>query len=168
MIVAPTDVAPIEIAHPALFMPKPGGDAFAAARTAEAEDAARKAAQARQAAVTASRELGRAMMAVRAAETLKLRAEAQLAAAETALGSAISPKQKERATDARAKAAAKIEELQAQLAAASAELQPKLDAVAPAREAAVSAEAARVVATEAAREAARALQPVSVFISRKN
>jgi multidrug efflux pump subunit AcrA (membrane-fusion protein) len=107
------------------------------------------------------------MMAVRAAENLKLRAEAQLAAAETALGSAISPKQKERATDARAKAAAKIEELQAQLAAASAELQPKLDAVAPAREAAVTAEAARVVAAEAAREAARALQPVSVFISRK-
>ena len=167
VIVAPTDVAPIEIAHPALFMPKPGGDALAAARTAEAEDAARKAAQARQVAVTASRESGRAMMAVRAAENLKLRAEAQLAAAETALGSAISPKQKERATDARAKAAAKIEELQAQLAAASAELQPKLDAVAPAREAAVSAEAARVVAAEAAREAARALQPVSVFISRK-
>jgi hypothetical protein len=167
VIVAPTDVAPIEIAHPALFMPKPGGDALAAARTAEAEDAARKAAQARQVAVTASRESGRAMMAVRAAENLKLRAEAQLAAAETALGSAISPKQKERATDARAKAAAKIEELQAQLAAASAELQPKLDAVAPAREAAVTAEAARVVAAEAAREAARALQPVSVFISRK-
>jgi hypothetical protein len=56
VIVAPTDVAPIEIAHPALFMPKPGGDALAAARTAEAEDAARKAAQARQVAVTASRE----------------------------------------------------------------------------------------------------------------
>ena len=51
--------------------------------------------------------------------------------------------------------------------AANAELQPKLDAVAPAREAAVTAEAARVVATEAARELARALQPVSVFISRK-
>jgi hypothetical protein len=167
VIVAPTDVAPIEIAHPALFMPKPGADGLAAARTAEAEDAARKAAQARQAAVTASRESGRAMMAVRAAENLKLRAEAQLAAAETALDSAISPKQRERATDARAKAAAKIEELEAQLAAASAELQPKLDAVAPAREAAVSAEATRVVATEAAREAARALQPVSVFISRK-
>jgi hypothetical protein len=140
---------------------------LAAARTAEAEDAARKAAQARHAAVTASREAARAMMAVRVAENLKLRAEAQLAAAETALGSAISPEQKERATDARAKAAARIEELQAQWAAANAELQPKLDAVAPAREAAVTAEAARVVAAEAARELARALQPVSVFISRK-
>src|SRR5204863_5934102 len=42
VIVAPHDVAPIEIAHPALFMPKPGADALAAARTAEAQDAAAK------------------------------------------------------------------------------------------------------------------------------
>src|ERR1700722_16240786 len=48
VIVAPTDVAPIEITHPALFMPKPGADTLAAARTVEAEEAARKAAQARQ------------------------------------------------------------------------------------------------------------------------
>src|SRR5216683_2509465 len=61
VIVAPTDAAPVEIAHPALFMPTPGADALAAARTAEAEDAARKAAQARHAAVTASREAARAM-----------------------------------------------------------------------------------------------------------
>ena len=167
VIVAPNDVAPLEIAHPALFMPKPGADALAAARAAEAEDAAKKAAQARQAAVTASREAARATMAVRTTENLKLRAEAQLAAAETVLGSAKSPQQQERAADARAKAAARIEELQAQWAAANAELQPKLDAVAPAREAAVNTEAARVAAAEAARELSRALQPVSVFISRK-
>jgi hypothetical protein len=167
VIVAPADAAPIEITHPALFGSKPGADALAAARAAEAEDAARKAAQARLAAVTASREAARATMAVRVAENLKLRAEAQLAAAETALGSAISPAQKQRATDARAKAAAGIEELQAKWAAANAELQPKLDAVAPAREAAVTAEAARVAAAEAARDVARTLQPVSVFISRK-
>ena len=104
---------------------------------------------------------------MRVAENLKLRAEAQLAAAETALGSAISAEAKERAEDAKAKAVARIAELQAQWAAAKAELQPKLDAVAPAREAAVSAEAARVAAAEAAREAARELEPVSVFISRK-
>jgi hypothetical protein len=167
VIVAPTDVMPIEITHPALFTPKPGAEALAAARTAEAEDAARKATQARLAAVTASREAARATMAVRVAENLKLRAEAQLAAAETALGSAISPEKKERAAEARAKAAARIEELQAQWTTANAELQPKLDALAPAREAAVAAEAARVAASEAAREFNRALQPVSVFISRK-
>src|SRR5882762_11225314 len=61
VIVAPSDVAPVEIAHPVLFQPKPGASALAAARTAEADEAARKAAQARLAAVTASRESAQAM-----------------------------------------------------------------------------------------------------------
>ena len=148
VIVAPSDVAPIEIAHPALFQSKPGAGALAAARAAEADEAARKADQARLAAVTASREAARAMMPVRVAENLKLRAEAQLAAAEAALGSATSAEAKEQAEDAKAKAVARIAELQAQWAAAKAELQPKLDAVAPAREAAVAAETARVAAAD--------------------
>src|SRR5215510_1791580 len=46
VIVAPGDVAPAEIAHPALFPPKPGVTALAAARAAEADEAARKADQA--------------------------------------------------------------------------------------------------------------------------
>src|SRR2546429_486462 len=37
VIVAPTDVAPVEIAHPALFQPKSGAGALAAARIAEAD-----------------------------------------------------------------------------------------------------------------------------------
>src|SRR5204862_3171801 len=115
VIVAPSNVAPVEIAHKALFTPKPGGDALAAARAAEAEDAARKAAAAKQAAATASREAAQARTAARAAEGLKRRAEEQLAAADKALGSAISDKQKERAEDTRAKAAARLEQLQAQL-----------------------------------------------------
>src|SRR6266700_3074644 len=65
VIVAPTDVTPIEIAHPALFMPKPGADALAAVRAAEAEDVASKAATARHAAVTASRDAAQARMAIR-------------------------------------------------------------------------------------------------------
>src|ERR1700756_6060818 len=81
VIVAPTDVAPVGIAHPALFPPKPGAGALIAARTAEADEATRKADQARLAAVTASREAACATMPVRAAG----RAEAQLATAETAL-----------------------------------------------------------------------------------
>ncbi len=48
-----------------------------------------------------------------------------------------------------------------------AELQPKLAAMTVAREAATAAERARIVAAEAARKAARDLEPVSVFISRK-
>src|SRR5215211_5354230 len=167
VIVVPSDVAPIEVAHPALFMLKPSVGAVAAARAAEADEAARKADQARLAAVTASRDSVRAMTRVRVAENLKLRADTQLVAAEAALGSAISTEAKERAEEAKGKALARIAELESQWAAAKAELQPKLDAVAPAREAAAAAESARISAAEAARDAARELEPVSVFISRK-
>jgi hypothetical protein len=167
VIVAPSEVAPTEIVHPALFAPKPVDAALAAARAAEAEEAGKKAAQARLIAVTATREAATATKTARVAENLKLRAEAQLAAAEKALASASSPEQKERAEAARATAAAKVEEVQAQWVAAKAELQTKLDTVASTREAAVSAEAARVAAADAARELTRSLQPLSVFISRK-
>jgi hypothetical protein len=127
VIVAPSYVAPMEIAHPALFQSKPRVAAVAVARAAEADDAARKADQARLAVATASRETARAMKAI-----------------------------------------AKIAELQTQWGTARAELQPKLDALASAREAAVAAEAARAAAAEAAREAGRDREPVSVFISRKS
>jgi L,D-transpeptidase catalytic domain len=166
VIVAPTDVAPIEITHPALFSPKPGAGAIAAARAAEAAGAASKADQARLAAATASREAARAMMPLRAAEGLKRKADAQLAAAERAVASA-SAEAKEQAEDARRNAATNVADLEAQVAAAKAELQPKLDTATSAREAAVEAEKARAAAAEAAREAARDLEPVSVFISRK-
>src|SRR6476660_2482506 len=42
VIVAPADVAPVELYHPLLFEPKAGATAMAAARTAEAQEAARK------------------------------------------------------------------------------------------------------------------------------
>ncbi|HVY56614.1 MAG TPA: L,D-transpeptidase family protein [Xanthobacteraceae bacterium] len=168
VIVAPGDSAPAAITHPALFRANTEAEAVAAARSAEAEAATRKADQARLAAVTASREAARAMVPVRRAENLQRRAEAELAAAETALGSASSDAAKQKAEDAKAKAAAKLADLQAQLTAAKADLQPKLDAVAPAREAAAAAEVARTAAVEAARAAARDLQPISVFISRKS
>jgi L,D-transpeptidase catalytic domain len=167
VIVAPTDVAPTEIAHPVLFQSKPGAGAMAAARTAEADEAAQKADQARFAAGAAFREATRAMVPVRAAENLKLRAEAQLAAAETELGTAISAEAKELAEGTKAQAVARVAELQAQWTAAKAELQPKLDALTSAREAVAAAETARVAAAEAARQVARELQPVSVLISRK-
>jgi hypothetical protein len=167
VIVAPNDVAPIEIAHPALFPSRPGAGALAAARTAEADEAARKTDQARLAAGTAFREAAQAMVPVRVAENLKLRAEAQLAAAEAALGSAISAEAKEQAERDKAQAVARIAALQAQLAGAKAELQPKLDAVTRTREAAAIAETARVAAAEAARQVARQFEPVSVLISRQ-
>jgi hypothetical protein len=165
VIVAPADVVPVDVVHPALFPMKPGAGTVAAARVVEADEAASKADEARLAAVTASREAARAMM--RVAENLKLRAEAQLAAADRAVASAGSAEAKEQAEDAATKAAARAAELEGEWVAAKAELQPKFDAAASVREAAVIAENARVVAAEAARKAALDLEPVSVFISRK-
>ncbi len=162
VIVAPSDVAPVEISDPALFSPKLGAGAVAATRAAEAAAVASKADQTRVAAAAASREVARAMMQVRAEESLKRKAEAQLAASERAVASAESADE-----GAKAKAGANVAELEAQVAAAKAELQAKLDAASSAREAAVEAEKMRVAAAEAAREAARDLEPVSVFISRK-
>ena len=167
VIVAPGDVAPVEFAHPLLFQPKPGAAALAASRTAEAQEAAKKAVEARLAAGTAFREATQAKAPVRAAENLKRRAEAQLATAETKLGSGISAEAKEQAEDTKAQAVAKIAELQLQWDVANADLQQKLDAVTSAREAAATAETARAAAAEAARQIARELQPASVLISRK-
>jgi len=167
VIVAPDDVAPVEIAHPLLFQPKPGVAALAATRVTEAQEATRKAAEARTAAGTAQREATQAMVPVRAAENLKRRAEARLASAESKLASGIPTEAKEQAEDAKAQAVAKVAELQSQWDVANVDLQLRRDAVTSARDAAAAAEAARVVAAEAAREAASELQPVSVLISRK-
>jgi hypothetical protein len=174
VIVAPTDVVPLEIAHPALLQSRPGAGAVAAALIAEADEAARNADQARLAAVKAFRESTQAMVPVRVAESQirvaenqKLRANAQLAASETAPDPAIPAEVREQAERVKAQAVARIADLQGQVAAAKAELQPKLDAVTTTREAAAAAEAARITAAEAARLAARELEPVSVLISRK-
>jgi hypothetical protein len=165
VIVAPTDVAPVEIVHPVPFSIGPAAGSVAAARAAEADEAVSKADQARLATVAASREAARAIMHV--AEDLKLKAAAQLAATDAAVASAESSEAKEQPGDAKAKAAAGAAGLEAQWTAAKAELQPKFDAVTSAREAAVMAENARLVAAAAARQAALDFQPVAVFVSRK-
>ena len=100
------------------------------------------------------------------AENLKLRAEAQLEAADVrplrvivrGQGAGGGRQERKRRRSA---------ELAERLATAKAELQPKFDAVARARDALVAAEAARVAAAEAARKTARNLGPISVFITRK-
>src|SRR5260370_10285935 len=140
---------------------------MAATRTAEAQEAARKAAQARLGAETAFREASRAKVPVRAAENLQRRAEAQLTAAETRLGAPISAEAKAQAEGAKAEAAVKIAELQLRWDAANADLQQRLDAVTSAREAAAAAETARAPAAEAARQVERELHPISVLISRQ-
>jgi hypothetical protein len=167
VIVAPSDVAPVEITHPLLFQPRPGVAALATSRAAEAEQATRKASEARSAAGTALREAAQARAPVRVAENQKRAAEAQLAAAESKLGSGLSAEAREQAEDARAQAGARIAELQLQWDVANVDLQLRLDAVTAARDAAAAAETARAAAAEAARQAARELQPVSVLVSRK-
>jgi hypothetical protein len=167
VIIAPGDPSPVEIVHPALFSPKPDDGAQTAALAAAAGAAARKAEEARIAAVTAWREAAHARTSVRTLENLKARATAELAAAEKAFDGAGSDEAKARAAEAKTKAQAKVADLQAQWDAAAAEVQPKLDALASAREAAAAAESARTVAAQAVRDAAREREPVSVFISRK-
>jgi hypothetical protein len=104
---------------------------------------------------------------MRVSDNLKRSADAQLTAADRAASSAASAEGKEQAEDANAKAPAGGTELAAQWTAAEAELQPKFDTAASAREAAAVAENARAAAAEAARKAALDLEPVSVFVSRK-
>jgi L,D-transpeptidase-like protein len=167
VIVAPTDVAPVEMVHPALLFLEPGAGALAAARAAQADEAGKRADQARLAAGKAFREATQAMVPVRAAENLKLRADVQIATAETALASAISAGAKEQAEREKVEAVNRAADLDLQLAAAKADLKPKLDAFTIAREAAVVAETSQVAATEAPREVAGGGEPVSVLISRK-
>src|SRR3954453_13299700 len=154
VIVAPRDVAPVDIVHPLLFQPNPGATALAAARAAEAQEASRKAAEARLAAGTAAREATRAMAPVRAAENLKLKAEAQLASAEITISGAVTAEAKQQAEEAKAQIVATIAKLQVQWDAAKADLQQKVDAVTSAGEAAAAAEAGRAAAAEATRQIA--------------
>ena len=168
VIVAPRDAEPVEISHPTLFNAKSGAGAVAAQRAAEAAEATKQAEQARTAALAATREVARASMPVRTAENLKQRATTELAAVEAALTNAATPEAKQQFEERKTRLAARVAELDGQIDAAKTELQPKLDAAAPLRDAVVAAEAARVEAAKAAADAARELEPVSVFISRKS
>ena len=132
VIVAPSDVAPGSIAHPVLFQPKSDARDAAAARLSQAEEAAKKADQARLAVSNASREVAQATMPLRRMRNLKLREEERLADAERSIASAESIEAKEAAEATKANSAAKIAELEAQLVPAEAELQPKIDALAAA------------------------------------
>jgi hypothetical protein len=167
VIVAPTDVTPVEIDHPVLFQAKPGADALAAARIAEADDAAKKADQARRSAGAAFRESAQAMAAARVAENQKRRAEALVATAEMSLGSATSDEARQQAETDKAQATARVAELQTQLDTAREQQQQKLDALTKVREAAAAAETVRAMAADIARQATRQTEPVSVLISRK-
>ncbi|HUB65470.1 MAG TPA: L,D-transpeptidase family protein [Methylocella sp.] len=137
---------------------------IAAAKIAEADAAARKAIAAR---LTAARMTGDSARLLRIAEIAKYRAETQLTDAENALKAANSPAVTQAAEAVRSEALARLAEAETQLAAAKADAPQKADAAARAREEARAAETEKLAAAEEAREAARLMAPVSVFISRK-
>jgi hypothetical protein len=104
---------------------------------------------------------------MRVQDNQKRKAEAKVAAAERAVASASSDEDREAAKDAQTKAVAALADIEAQFATAKEQAQAKLDAVAPARQAVVAADADARAAAEKARQLAHDLEPVSVFISRK-
>jgi F0F1-type ATP synthase epsilon subunit len=195
VIVMPRDVAPADITHPSLFKPKivdvglpaltvagttgqvsgvapkhmQALRAIADAKASEVSLAAKKAEEARQAAVATGAEAVRFTKPLRMAERERTLAEAQLKEAEKAFdeATASSSGTTEKAAEVKAAATSRLTEAQTRLDSLKSGGQPKLDAAIAAREAANLAEAARVVAIVAAREANAKMLPVSVFISRE-
>jgi hypothetical protein len=175
VIIAPNDIEPVELSHPALFAPNSeamaAGPARAETLAREADEAANMAKEAKSAAAVASRAAAPFMASLRNLERLKSRADAELAYAEKALAAANRDQTKTdeartRAEEAKQKAATKVADLQTRLDTANADAKSKRDAAAAAQDAAKAAEAKRADAAKAAREAKLALAPVSVFISR--
>src|SRR6516165_2395462 len=149
VIISPGDVAPVEIAHPALPQSKPVSADAAAARAAEAADAARKADQAKRRADVASWAAAQAAAPVSAAETLKQKTEAMQAAADWEAAKAQVAEAKPTAERANAKAAdAKLKAADANAKAAEAKLTAER-ANARTAEAKLTAEDANANATEA-------------------
>jgi hypothetical protein len=170
VIISPNDAAPVEFSHPALFVPKAEALAAAPARAEtlarEAEEAARTADEAKKAAATAARETASVTASLRKLESLKTRADGELAFADKALAAAKTDQARARAEEQEQKAALKATEAATQLDAAKADAKSNLDAAAAAIDAAKAAETKKADAAKAASEAKLALEPVSVYISR--
>jgi L,D-transpeptidase-like protein len=175
---SPSDRAPAKrggtFASASDISPSPGSAAhvqtlksIAAAKSAEADIATRRAKEARQTATRKGSEAAAAGRVLRAAEANLAKLQALLKGAEGGTEAAISPERLKQAEQTKEKALAKIAEAQAQLEAAKMQAKAKTDAAARASEEAEAADAAREAAVEAAAEAARKTSPVSVFISRK-
>src|SRR6266403_1372613 len=170
VIISPNDAEPVEFSLPALFVPNAEAIAAAPARAEtlarEATEAARTADEAKKAAATAARETASLTASLRKLESLKTRADAELAFADKTLAAAKADQAKARAGEQKQKAALKAEEAGTQLDTAKADAKSKLDAAAAAKDAAKAAEKKKVDLAKAASEAKLALEPVSVYISR--
>jgi lipoprotein-anchoring transpeptidase ErfK/SrfK len=163
VIIAPNDVQPVELSHPALFEPKARALEAASDRAEKLDRAATEAAaaadEAKTAAATAAREAASLTASLRKLDRLKSRDDAKLAFAEKVLAAAETDQAKARAEEQKQEVAAKVTVLRMQLDMAKAN-------AASAQAAATAAETKRAEAAKAAHEAKLALEPVSVFISR--
>ena len=170
VIISPNDAEPVEVSHPALFMPKADAVAAAPARAEtlarEAAEAAKAADAAKKAAATAARETASLTASLRNLTSLKTRADAELASADRALAIANTDQAKAQAEERRQKAASRAEEATKQLDTATADAKSKLDAAAAAKDAVKTAEAKKVATAKAALDAKLAVVPVSIYISR--
>jgi hypothetical protein len=169
VIIAPTDAAPVEFSHPALFMPNADAIAAAPARletlAREAAEAAQAADEAKKAAATAARESALLAASLRKLELSKKRADAEVASADKAAAAAKTDEARARAEERKQKADAKATEAGTQVDAAKADAKSKND-VAAAKDAAKAAESKKAAAAKAANDAKLALEPVSIYISR--
>jgi chemotaxis protein histidine kinase CheA len=172
VIVSPDDVEPVAFSDPKLFVPNAEALAAAPARAdklaQEAADAAKAADDAKSAAAAAARAAAAVSpAALQKLQALKSRADAELAQTDKMIAApGTAPRndqEKARAEEYRQKLAAKA----ADLDAAKADAQAKRDAAAAAQAAFKAADAKKAETAAAARDAKLALEPVSVFISRK-
>lgn len=170
VIISPNDAVPVEVSHPALFMPN--ADALAAA-PARAETLAREAAEAataadaaKKAATAAPRQAASLTASLRKLELLKKSADAELASADKALAAATTDQAKAKAEERKQKAASRAEQAGTQLDKARADAKPQLDAIAAAKDALKAADARKAATAKAALDAKLAVVPVSIYISR--
>jgi hypothetical protein len=196
VVIMREDIAPAEIAQPALFnspnastenraqgsaimerssldnssLGAPGQmeqlRAIAATKSMEANEAKKREKEARQAAAKRAAEAAQALRTLRGAEANLARAEADLKDAERALATA-KPERAAQAEAAKTQAATKLDGAKAQLETTKTLSQAKADAAAQAEEESRAATIAMSKAVEMAVEANHNLSPVSVFVSRK-
>jgi len=170
VIISPNDAAPVELSHPALFMPSQNALAAAPARAEtiarEAAEAAKAADAAKKAAAAAPRETASLTASLRKLELFKKSADAELAAAEKALAAATTDQAKARAEERKQKAASRAEESGRQFDKAKVDSKPKLEAIAAAKDTAKAAETKKAATAKAALDAKLAVVPVSIYISR--
>ncbi|MBR0793099.1 L,D-transpeptidase [Bradyrhizobium manausense] len=170
VIIAPNDAAPVDFAHPSLFVPSKEAIAAAPARadklSAEAEVATNAADDAKKAASAAAKEAQSLPATLRKLEQQKARADSENTHADKLVANAKTDQAKTKADELKQKASVKAADAATQLDAAKAAAQPKRDAVAATKEAAKVAAARKAEAVKAATDAKLALGPVSVYISR--